>query len=238
MTPHLEAKPGEIADIVLLPGDPLRAKWAAETFLSDVVCYNRVRNMFGFTGVYKDRRISIQGSGMGIPSLSIYVHELLQVYDVRTVMRIGSCGGLQSDLSLGDVILAITASTDSGINRQLFGGIDFAPAADWTLLSTAAELARERALPVRIGGIMSGDRFYTDEADYLAKITEYGVLAVEMESNALYTLAAKFKARALTLLTVSDMLDGSGEMAPEDRERGLRAMLELALDTAVETAGS
>ena len=233
MTPHIEAEKGEIADCVLLPGDPLRAKWVAETFLSDVKCYNKVRNMFGFTGTYKGKRISVQGSGMGIPSLSIYVYELLNFYDVKTVMRIGSCGGMQSTLSLGDVILAMTASTDSAINRQVFGGIDFAPAADWQLLRTAFQLSEDRNLSVQVGAIMSGDRFYTDDPDYLAEVIRHGVLAVEMEANALYTLAAKFKARALTLLTVSDMLDGSGDMPPEEREQGLRAMAELALDTAV-----
>jgi len=233
MTPHIEAKKGDIADCVLLPGDPLRAKWLAETYLSDIHCYNRVRNMFGYTGTYKGQRISVQGSGMGIPSLSIYVHELLNYYDVKTVMRIGSCGGMQSSLSLGDVILAMTASTDSAINRQKFGGIDFAPAADWQLLNTAFQLSQERNLPVHVGGIMSGDRFYTDDPEYLSEIMRHGVLAVEMETNALYTLAAHHEARALTLLTVSDMLDGSGDMAPEERERGLQAMAELALDTAI-----
>ncbi len=233
MTPHIEAQPGEVSDIVLLPGDPLRAKWVAEKFLSDVVCYNKVRNMFGFTGIYKGTRISVQGSGMGIPSLSIYTYELLNMYDVKTVMRIGSCGAIQTDLSLGDVILAMTASTDSAINRQVFGGIDFAPAADWELLSCAHKLAEKNHLAVRVGGIMSGDRFYTDDPSYLDEVARHGVLAVEMETNALYTLAAKFDARALSLLTVSDMLDGSGEMPSEEREKGLEKMARLALDTAV-----
>ena len=186
MTPHIEAKKGEIADCVLLPGDPLRAKWLAETYLTDVQCYNRVRNMFGYTGIYKGQRISVQGSGMGIPSLSIYVYELLNHYDVKTVMRVGSCGGMQSSLSLGDIILAMTASTDSAINRQKFGAIDYAPVADWHLLNTAYQLSRERSLPVHVGGIMSGDRFYTDDPKYLSKITQHGVLAVEMETSAFY----------------------------------------------------
>ncbi len=235
MTPHLEAKPGEIADIVLLPGDPLRAKWAAETFLDEPHCYNRVRNMFGFTGLYNGRRVSIQGSGMGIPSLSIYVHELFEFYDVKKVLRIGSCGGMQSNLNLGDLILAMTASSDSAINRRTFDGMDYAPSADWALLKRAYDIAVKDDLSPHVGSIMSTDLFYAGRDDYLSEMTAHGVLAVEMETNALYTIAARYGGSALTLLTVSDMLDGSSEMSSEEREQGLKAMVELALRTATTT---
>ena len=230
MSIHIAAKQGEIASTVLLPGDPLRAKYVAENFLEKVRCYNEVRGMLGFTGEYKGKRISVQGSGMGLPSLSIYVHELFSEYHVSRIIRIGTCGSIQPDLKVMDVILAQTASTDSHINKLRFRGMDYAPAATFTLLQAAWLAAEARKIPVRVGNILSTDVFYQDEPEAWKLWAEYGVLGLEMESNGLYTLAAKFKAEALSVLTVSDNIL-TGEMASsEQRERMLNQMIEIALE--------
>jgi purine-nucleoside phosphorylase len=231
MSTHIGAAPGQIADTVLLPGDPLRAQWIAQTYLRDVECYSSVRNMLGFTGTYGDRRISVQGTGMGHPSLAIYATELMAEYGVRTLVRVGSCGALSERIAVRDVVLAITASTDSAMNRIRFEGFDYAPAADFGLLRTAADLARARDLPVHVAGVASIDSFYSDRPELLLRLADYGVVAVDMETNMLYTLAAKFDARALTVLTVSDHIRTGEATTAQERERTFTAMAELALET-------
>lgn len=230
---HIAASPGEIAETVLLPGDPLRAEWIAKTYLDDVTCYSQVRNMLGFTGSFQGRRISVQGTGMGQPSLAIYVHELLTEYGVRTLVRVGSCGALVAGVGIREVVIAMTACTDSAMNRLRFEGIDFAPAADYRLLRAAADAADAAGLSVHVGPIMSGDSFYSDRPELTGRLAEYGVLAVEMEASALYTLAAKHGARALAICTVSDSLVTGEHTSAEERERTFGAMAELALQTVV-----
>jgi purine-nucleoside phosphorylase len=234
MSTHIGAKQGEIAERVLLPGDPLRAKWIAENFLDDAKCYSTVRNMFGYTGTHRGVRVSVQGSGMGMPSASIYTHELITEYGVKTLIRVGSCGALSTDLSLRDVIAASGASTDSAMNRQRFDGlIDYAPVADFGLLRTAVDAAAARGIAMTVGPILAADAFYTDRPDLYDKLADYGVLAVEMESAGIYTIAARHKARALTILTVSDQIRTGERLSAEDREQGFAQMVEVALDTVL-----
>lgn len=232
MSIHIGAKAGEIAETVLLPGDPLRAKYVAEHFLENSVCYNEVRGMFGFTGSYKGKRVSVQGTGMGIPSISIYVNELISEYKAKTLIRIGSCGSIQANLGLRDVILALAASTDSHINKLQFQGMDYAPAANFALLKKAHDLAAQRKIEVRVGNVLSTDRFYHDDSDYWKLWARYGILALEMESSALYTLAARHQVRALSILTVSDNILTGEKASSKERERSFNKMIELALDTA------
>ncbi len=227
MSVHISAKPGEIADSILLPGDPLRAKWIAENFFEDVVQYNSVRNMLGFTGTVAGKRVSVQGTGMGAPSIGIYAYELFNDYGVQKAIRVGTSGGLPPT-KLRDVVLAMSASTDSKINRRTYGDLDVAPAASFELLEKAVAKARELGISHHIGMIASGDLFY-DETDSLDHWKKLGVLALEMETSQLYTLAAKFKRQALSIVTVSDMMDGSGHTSSEERESGFRNMVELAL---------
>ena len=229
MSTHIAAKPGEIAETTLLPGDPLRAKWIAETFLEGAQLYSSVRNMFGFTGFYEGRRISVQGTGMGAPSIGIYAHELFDEYGVQKAIRVGTSGGL-APTKLRDVVIALTASTDSNINRRDNNGLDFAPSANFELLEKAVSKARELGIDFHVGGIASGDLFY-DNTDSLEQWKKLGILALEMETNQLYTLAAKFRRQALSIVTVSDMMDGSGHTSSEERETGFRAMVEIALAT-------
>ena len=234
MSIHIAAKQGEIADRVLMPGDPLRAKWIAETYLDEPVCYSAVRNMFGFTGTYRGVRLSVQGSGMGMPSASIYAHELMAEYDVRTLIRVGSCGALVDDLALRDVIAASSSCTDSAMNRVRFDGlVDYAPTADFELLRLGVDAAAARGVPMKVGQVFAADTFYSDKPELFDKLAEYGVLAVEMESAALYTLAAKFRARALTVLTVSDHIKTGEHTSSADRETTFARMVEIALDAAV-----
>lgn len=230
MTPHLEAEVGDIAERILLPGDPLRARFIAETYLDDVVCYNQVRGMLGFTGTYQGKRVSVQGTGMGVPSISIYVQELLDVYGVKRAMRVGTCGSLQEHVGLRDVILAMSASTDSAINKLRFGGRDYAPTADGGLLLAAWEAARQRGLDVHAGSVLTSDTFYDDDPDAWRLWARFGVLAVEMETAALYTLAAMHGAQALSVLTVSDNLVRGEHTTPEERQISFNAMMELALE--------
>ena len=233
MSVHIGGQPGDIAERVLLPGDPMRAKWIAETFLQDAKCYTQVRGMLGFTGTYQGVRVSVQGSGMGMPSASIYTHELINEYGVRSVIRIGSCGALAMDLKLGDVIAAIGSATDSNMNRARFDGlIDYAPVADFGLLRAAVEAAERRGITMTVGQILAADAFYTDRPDLYDRLADYGVLAVEMESAALYTIAARFKARALTLLTVSDHIKTGAHASAEERQETFNQMIEVALDAA------
>ena len=234
MSTHIGAAPGEIAPRVLMPGDPLRAKWIAETFLTDAKCYSTVRNMFGFTGTYNGVEVSVQGSGMGMPSASIYTHELINEYGVKTLIRVGTCGALTADLNLRDVIAASGSSTDSAMNRFRFDGlIDYAPVADFTLLRAAVEKAEERGIEMTVGPILAADAFYTERPDLYDRLAEYGVLAVEMESAALYTIAARYKAKALTLLTVSDNLKTGEASSAQERQETFAQMVEVALETAI-----
>jgi purine-nucleoside phosphorylase len=234
MSVHIGAKPGEIAERVLLPGDPMRAKWIAETFLQNAVCYTEVRGMLGFTGTYQGERVSVQGSGMGMPSASIYTHELINEYGVQSVIRIGSCGALAMDLQLGDVIAAIGSATDSNMNRARFDGlIDYAPVADFGLLRTAVEVAEGQGVSMRVGPILAADAFYTDRPDLYDSLADYGVLAVEMESAAIYTIAARYRARALTILTVSDHIKTGDKMDSAQREKGFGDMVRIGLATAI-----
>ncbi|MEV0327475.1 purine-nucleoside phosphorylase [Micromonospora echinospora] len=234
MSVHIGAKPGEIAERVLMPGDPLRAKWIAETYLEDATCYSTVRGMLGFTGRWNGVEVSVQGSGMGMPSASIYAHELINEYGVRSLIRVGSCGALAEDLKLRDVIAANGSATDSNMNRVRFDGlIDYAPVADFGLLRTSVEIAERRGVPMRVGPVLAADAFYTDRPDLYDRLADYGVLAVEMESAALYTIAARFRARALTVLTVSDHIKTGEKTTSADREQTFSQMVEIALDTIV-----
>jgi purine-nucleoside phosphorylase len=232
MSIHIGAKPGDIAPSTLLPGDPLRAKYIAETFLHDATCFNEVRGMMGYTGTAQGRRISVMGTGMGIPSHSIYVHELIREYGVQTLIRVGTCGALQEDLNIGDLVLAMSASTDSHVNRLRFHGMDFAPTADFDLLMAAHGAATSRGTVVRVGNVLTSDTFYDDDPNAWKRWASYGVLAVEMETAALYTLAAKFNVRALAILTVSDHLSSGARATSEQRERGFTSMIETALSAA------
>jgi purine-nucleoside phosphorylase len=234
MSTHIGAEPGDIAERVLLPGDPLRAKWIADTYLDDARCYSTVRNMLGFTGTYHGVPVSVQGSGMGMPSASIYAHELINEYGVRALIRVGSCGALSDTLQLRDVIAAIGSSTDSAMNRFRFDGlIDYAPVCDFDLLRTAVDKAQARGVPMKVGPILAADAFYTDRPDLYDRLAEYGVLAVEMESAALYTIAARYGARALTVLTVSDHIKTGERTTAQEREQTFGQMVEIALDTIV-----
>lgn len=233
-TPHISAKVGDIAQSILLPGDPLRAKYIAETFFEDPVLFNEVRGMLGYTGTYKGKRVSVMGTGMGIPTISIYVTELLQVYGVKNLMRVGTCGSFVPEIGLKDIILAIGCCTDSGFLRHMFSG-DYAPIADFALLNTAYEKAVAADIKPYVGLIKSSDLFYFEPDTYgVDKWVKYGVMGVEMEGAALYTLAAKFGARALTVCSVSDGVHEKEELSSEEREKSLNDMITLALDTIAE----
>lgn len=232
MTVHIGAKKGEIAETVLMPGDPYRAKWVAETFLTDAECVNEVRGMLGFTGTWNGHRVSVQGSGMGMPSLSIYANELIRDYDAQTLIRIGSCGGMQPQVKVRDVILAMTASTLSTPSRGIFKELSFAPCADYGLLAAAAEAAKEVGVGTHVGGIYSSDVFYDERPDLNEQMTRHGVLGVEMEAAELYILAARYQRRALAVLTVSDHLQTGEALPSEDRERSFGDMVEIALRAA------
>lgn len=232
MTVHIGAAPEDIADTVLMPGDPYRAKWAAETFLTDAVCVNTVRGMLGFTGMWNGHRVTIQGSGMGMPSMSIYANELIRDYDARTLIRIGSCGGMQDHVKIRDVILASTASTVSTPSSTIFKELNFAPTADFDLLHKAYHAAEGLDVDVHVGGIYSSDTFYDERPDLNDQMQRHGILGVEMEAAELYTLAARYGRRALGVMTVSDHLLTGEALPPEDRERSFGDMIEIALKAA------
>jgi purine-nucleoside phosphorylase len=232
MTVHIGAKPGDIAETVLLPGDPYRAKWAAETFLKDAVLVNQVRGMLGFTGTWKGNRVTIQGSGMGMPSLSIYVNELIRDFGTQTLIRIGSCGGMQEKVKVRDIVIAMTASTLSTPSRGIFRDLNFAPSADWSLLRAAVAAAEAKGVPTHVGGIYSSDVFYDERPDLNEQMTRHGILGVEMEAAELYILAARYQRRALAVLTVSDHLLTGEALPSADRERSFGDMVEVALDAA------
>ena len=234
MSIHIGAKEGEIAKTVLMAGDPLRAKFVAEKFLTGAVCYNSVRGMLGFTGKYKGRRISVQGSGMGIPSIAIYANELISSYGVKNLIRIGSCGSMQPGVKLYDIILAMGASTDSSYNKLVFNGADYSPLADFSLLQSAYETAKKMGVEVKVGNILATDVFYGENPDAWKLWAKYNVLAVEMETTALYTIAARFNVRALTILTVSDSLVTHEATTSEEREKNFTKMAEIALEITEE----
>ncbi|MDR9427611.1 MAG: purine-nucleoside phosphorylase [Salibaculum sp.] len=232
MTIHIGADKDQVAETVLMPGDPYRAKWAAETFLSDVACINETRGMLGFTGTWQDNRVTIQGSGMGMPSMSIYANELIRDFDVQTLIRVGSCGGMQPHVRLRDVILAMTASSVATPSSTIFREFSFAPCADYGLLAAAERAARARSIDTHVGGIYSSDTFYDERPDLDEQMRRHGILGVEMEAAELYTLAARHDRRALAVLTVSDHLDTGAALPAEDRERSFSDMIEIALQAA------
>ena len=230
MSVHIEAKKGEIAETVLLPGDPMRAKWIAETFLEDSFQYNDVRGMLGFTGTYKGKKISIQGTGMGIPSTLIYCHELINEYGAKNLIRVGSAGSYQKEVKIRDIVLAMATSTNSGLNTIRFSGADFAPTASFKLLQKAIEVAKEKNIPIKAGGVLSSDEFYADDFESYKKWADYGVLCVEMETSGLYTVAAKHNVNALSILTISDSLVTKERTTSEEREHTFKEMIEIALE--------
>ena len=230
MSIHIGAKAGQIAKSILLPGDPIRAGFIAETLLENAFCFNEIRGMKGYTGTYHGKPVSVMGTGMGLPSHSIYVHELINEYKVDTLIRVGTCGAFQAGLKVGDIVLAMASSTDSHVNQLRFKGMDFAPCANFELLLAAYQAAQDRGIKVQVGGILSSDTFYQDDPDWWKIWADFGLLACEMESNALYTLAAKFKVKALSILTVSDNIV-TGEVATsKQREQDFSLMAELALE--------
>lgn len=232
MSTHINAPEGAIAQAILLPGDPLRAKFIAENFLENPVCYNEVRGMFGFTGTYKGKKVSVQGTGMGQPSLSIYVNELFQFYNVQTAIRVGTCGAINKNIHVRDTILANSACTDSAIITQRFGNLHYAPSANFDLLYTAYNKAKENNINVAVGPCASSDLFYDDNANW-KKWAEYGVLGVEMEAAELYTLAAKYNRKALAILTVSDHIITGEQTTAEERQVTFKDMIKIALETAI-----
>lgn len=229
---HLEARPGDIAESVLLPGDPLRAKHVAETMLEGAVCYNKVRGMYGFTGYYKGRRVSIQGSGMGMGSAAIYINELISTYQVKNIIRVGTCGALQRDIELGEVIAAMSASGDSDANAHYFKGMHYAATADFDLLFKAVEVAKSLNIRIRPGSVFSTNTFYDDTPNRWDIWEKHGILGVDMETQILFTLAKRLGARALSLLTVSDNILTGASSSQKDREQSFRDMMQIAFESA------
>ena len=233
MTPHINAKEGDFAPTVLMPGDPLRAKHIAENFMEDARLVTDVRNMFGFTGNYKGQAVSVMGSGMGIPSASIYATELIREYGVKNIIRVGTCGAVSRDIDVLDVIIGMGACTDSKVNRMRFNGHDFAAICDYGLLRTADDVAREMGIDVKVGNIYSADLFYTPQPEMFDLMEKLDILGVDMEAAGLYGVAAEFGAKALTILTVSDHIRTGVKTSPEERQTKFNAMLEIALETAI-----
>ncbi|MDE0861738.1 MAG: purine-nucleoside phosphorylase [Akkermansiaceae bacterium] len=235
-TPHLEAQEGEFAETVLMPGDPLRAKFIAETFLDEVKQVNGVRNMLGFTGTYQGMRISVVGSGMGIPSISIYAKELITDYGVKNLIRVGSCGAVSTKVKVRDVLIAMGGCTDSGVNRARFGGYDFAAIADYDLLAAHVEAAKELGVPVKVGNIFSADLFYTPQPEMFDWMEKMGVLGVEMEAAGLFGVCAEFGARGMAICTVSDHIRTGESTTSEEREKSFTDMMKVALEAARKVA--
>ena len=234
MSIHIGAQKGEIAKTVLISGDPLRAKYTAEKFLTDVTCYNEVRAMYGYTGYYQGKRVSIQGTGMGIPTTAIFLNELFMFYNVKCVIRVGTCGALREDIDLGDIILAMSASTDSSMNSIYFDQLDYTPTANFELLQAAYRHAKNLESKIHVGPIFSSDNFYDDTNDRWAKWTKHGILGVEMETSALYTLSARFGAKAVSLLTVSDNIITGASSSSKDREQSYMDMMKIGFEIAME----
>ncbi|MFA6505278.1 MAG: purine-nucleoside phosphorylase [Treponemataceae bacterium] len=233
MSIHIAAKTGEIAEAVLLPGDPLRAKFIAETFFENPIRYTDVRNMLGYTGTYKGQRISVQGTGMGMPSISIYVNELFKDYGVKRAIRIGTAGALQEHVKIRDLVIAMSASTDSAVNQVRFSGMDYAPTSSFSLLKKAYDAAVARGWKPHVGSVLSSDSFYTEDPDQWKLWAKFGVLAVEMEAAELFTLAAKYKREALAILTISDSLVTHEATSAEERQTTFTKMMEIALEAAI-----
>ena len=229
---HINAQPGEFAETVLMPGDPLRAKYIAETFLDGARQVTDVRNMLGFTGAYQGNPVSVMAHGMGIPSASIYATELIRQYDVKRIIRVGSCGTVHPEVRLRDIVIAIGASTDSGVNRTRFGGHDLAAVADFGLLQHAVRVARKKKLRFHVGNIFSADLFYTPEPELFDLMEKYRILGIEMETAGIYTIAAEFGAEALAICTVSDLIRSGEALSSADRQTSFDQMIELALETA------
>ncbi|MDQ5989876.1 purine-nucleoside phosphorylase [Providencia stuartii] len=232
-TPHINAEKGDFADVVLMPGDPLRAKYIAETFLEDVRQVNNVRGMLGFTGTYKGRKISVMGHGMGIPSCSIYAKELITDFGVKVIIRVGSCGAVMDDVKLRDVVIGMGACTDSKVNRQRFKDHDFAAIADYELVHNAVEAAKAKNVNVRVGNLFSADLFYSPDPDMFKVMEKYGILGVEMEAAGIYGVAAEFGARALTICTVSDHIKTGEQTTSAERQTTFNEMIEIALDSVL-----
>lgn len=230
MSVHIEAKAGEIAETVLLPGDPLRAKYIAETFLENAVCYNQVRGMLGYTGTYKGHRISVQGTGMGMPSAAIYIHELINDYGAKTLVRVGTCGAIQRDVKVRDVIIAQAAATNSAIIRNRFPGYDFPQIGDFELMMKAYNSGLKKGLQLRVGNVLSSDMFYSGDQEMTATLGAHGVLAIEMEAAVLYYLASKFGVKGLCVLTVSDHILTGEETTALERQTTFNDMIEVALE--------
>ena len=232
MSIHIGAEPGDIAETVLMPGDPYRTKWAAEKFLTDVKLINEVRGMLGFTGTWRGNPVTIQGSGMGMPSLSIYVNELIRDYGAKQLIRIGSTGAMQEHVGLRDVVIAMTATTVATPSSTIFRELNYAPCADFGLLRAAVSAAEGKDVPTHVGGIYSSDTFYDERPDLNEQMTRHGILCVEMETAELYTLAARHGVKALSVLTVSDHLITKEELPSSERERSFGDMVEIALEAA------
>lgn len=232
-TPHIAAQPGEFAETVLMPGDPLRAKFIAENFLENAQCITQVRNMFGYTGTYKGKRVSVMGSGMGVPSISIYATELYKDYGVEKIIRIGSCGAVRDDIKIRDIIVGMAASTDSNVNRQRFHNVDFAACADFSLLKSVVDTAEKLGKQVHVGNIFTADLFYTPQPEMFATMEKYGILAVEMEAAGLYGVAAEYGKKALTVLTVSDHIKTGEQTTAAERETTFKDMMELTLESVL-----
>ncbi|WP_286232567.1 purine-nucleoside phosphorylase [Thalassotalea sediminis] len=230
-TPHIEANPGDFAKTVLMPGDPLRAKFIAENFLENAKCITRVRNMLGFTGTYKGKEISVMGSGMGIPSISIYATELYKDYGVENIIRIGSCGAVRDDIKVRDVIIGMSASTDSNVNRQRFNQCDFAASADFSLLQKVVNTADKLGKPIHVGNVFTADLFYTPQPEMFTTMENMGVLAVEMEAAGLYGVAAEYGKKALAVFTVSDHIKTGEQTTADERENTFKDMMELTLES-------
>ncbi len=231
MSTHIAAKKGQIAETVLLPGDPLRAKWIAETFLDNPFCYNEIRGMYGYTGTFEGKRVSVQGTGMGIPSALIYCHELINEYGVKNLIRVGSAGSYQKDVNIRDIVIAMAASSTSGINNSRFINADYSPTANFELFMKAAEYAKAHNISIKAGNVLSSDEFYEDDPYSYKQWAEFGILCVEMEAAGLYTIAAKFNVKALAILTISDSLVTGERTTPEERETTFGKMIEIALGT-------
>jgi len=232
-TPHINAEMGDFADVVLMPGDPLRAKYIAETFLEDVVQVCDVRNMFGFTGTYKGRKISVMGHGMGIPSCSIYVTELIKDYGVKKVIRVGSCGAVNEDIKVRDVVIGMGACTDSKVNRIRFKDHDFAAIADYKMVKAAEEAAKERGINVKVGNLFSAELFYTPDPSMFDVMDKYGIVGVEMEAAGIYGVAAEYGAKALAICTVSDHIKTGEQTTSDERQTTFNEMIEIALDSVL-----
>jgi len=232
-TPHISANTGEFAKTVLMPGDPLRAKFIAENFLDNAKCITSVRNMFGYTGTYKGEPISVMGSGMGIPSISIYATELYKDYGVESIIRIGSCGAVRDDIKIRDIIIGMAASTDSNVNRQRLNQCDFAASADFSLLHKVVNTADKLGKKVHVGNIFTADLFYTPQPEMFALMEKYGILAVEMEAAGLYGVAAEYGKKALTVLTVSDHIKTGEQTTADERENTFKDMMELTLESVL-----